>query len=406
MQHLNDKIVMVGLGYIGLPTAVMLANSGSKVIGYDIDQDKIDAIKNGEISKEEPGLASQLDAALKSQKLELTSHLPLGDCYIIAVPTPVHHQSKKADLKILESVLTKITEQLKIDDIIIIESTVPVGTSRRFEKSLISKRPDLVNKNKALSIDICYCPERVIPGAIIQELQSNARIIGGNSQRASDRAIAIYETFVTSTCISASLEEAEMAKITENAYRDVNIAFANEIELICYRNNISADNVISLTNLHPRVEVLRPGVGVGGHCIAVDPWFLINANPDTTPLMQAARKVNKDKETEVVRRIQNIISRHNGLLRRLLILGIAYKPNVSDVRESPAINIIREIKLPKNIEIHIHDPNINVPPPSIEIYNFVRIPDPDEYDLIIKLVDHSDYNSMLLSSDLLIDMTS
>jgi UDP-N-acetyl-D-mannosaminuronic acid dehydrogenase len=405
MQKTNEQIVIVGLGYIGLPTAVMLANCGYDVIGYDVDRKKINAISNREISNEEPGLILQLDNALKTKKLLLTSYLPLGSCYVIAVPTPVDEKSKQSDLKILEEILIEITKQLKQKDLVIIESTVPVGTTRTFEKQLIVKRPDLISDNK-LSIDICYCPERVIPGAIIKELQSNARVIGGNTPKASERASEIYKRFVTSACVPCSLEEAEMAKITENAYRDVNIAFANEIELICFRNNISAQNVIELTNLHPRVEVLRPGIGVGGHCIAVDPWFLINQNKEITPLMQAARTVNKGKEKEVAKRIEDIVRSNKKIPQKILLLGIAYKPNVSDFRESPAINIIKSLQVPKDIKIHIHDPNINTPPRAIENYRFIDTPDPEAYDMIFKLVDHSGYDELVVNNARLIDMSS
>lgn len=404
------KIVVIGLGYIGLPTAVMLANSGHTVQGYDIDEEQINKINSLQVNYDEPGLEEHLKDALISSNLSVSSCLRKGDCYIVAVPTPLNNDNNSADLGIFQSVIDKLIPILKPFDLLIIESTSPVGTSDKVIKEIIKNRPDLVshtNSEHNLLVDICYCPERVLPGAIIHELKNNSRIIGGSTGAATRRAKSLYASFVLADSIETDLKTAEMIKLTENAYRDVNIAFANEVANICELDGIDTNNLISLANLHPRVNILRPGIGVGGHCIAVDPWFLISAKPSETKLMKCARETNKDRENKTRIKIQDQLSEIATDRTKLTVLfmGITYKPNVGDVRESPALNILSELRLPKNIIGSVYDPLVLEKPKKINHYDFYSHLGEEKFDVYIKLVDHDRLDLEKIGGGTLIDFT-
>lgn len=398
------NIAVIGLGYIGLPTALMLANHGYNVFGTDTNKQHIEAIKGQTLTYDEPGLTGILASVLQSGRIKFSTNIVPADCYLIAVPTPVDEVTKTADLSILRSVFDELIPKLKKKDLVIIESTIPVGTSDYFLDQIRSLRSDLIVDSEA-KVDVCYCPERVLPGSIITELQNNPRIIGGSTQNASMRAKVIYKSFVNAQCLDCELKTAELVKLSENAFRDVNIAFANEVANICSSEDINVDNVISLANLHPRVQILQPGIGVGGHCIAVDPWFLISEYPDDTKLMQAARFTNKDREKRICAKIMSYIKEMPRNKKNILFMGLTYKPNVNDLRESPAVNILRNLKISEHISVDIYDPFINVAPEELSKYNFLDEVSNKSYDLVFKLVDHDYPKFNKFIANCLIDLT-
>lgn len=340
MEQSLDTISVIGLGYIGLPTATMFASRNKRVIGVDVNQHAVDTINQGRTHIIEPDLDELVRAAVSSGLLRAVMSPEPADAFIIAVPTPVDHETHAPDISYVESAGRSIAPVLRPGNLIVLESTSPVGTTQHLAKVMAELRPDLrfpLNGEAAPDIHLAYCPERIIPGQMLKELVENDRIIGGMSEKCTERASELYATFVKGQCLKSNDRTAELCKLTENAFRDVNIAFANELSMICDDIGIDAWKVIELANHHPRVSILNPGAGVGGHCIAVDPWFIVASAPERARLMRTAREVNDSKPEFILARVARVLELNPGA--RIACLGLTYKPDVDDFRESPALDI-------------------------------------------------------------------
>lgn len=336
------KITVIGLGYIGLPTATLFASAGFKVFGYDISEEIVNNLKQGKIHIEEPDLKELFEQVLSKGNLIPTNKVNESDVYIICVPTPFKKEEneKKADLSYIKEASSIISKVLKKGDLVILESTVPPKTTEIFMNEILEKETGLkVNKDYY----IAHCPERVLPGQIIKELKDNDRIIGVSNKKAAEMTKELYSSvvdikkiFITNTVT------AEMCKLVENTFRDINIAFANELSMICDTLNIDVKELIQLANKHPRVNILKPGVGVGGHCLAVDPWFIVEKTPQLSKLIRTARDVNDYKTQWVVEKAEEQIKNNFGDEKIIIgILGLSYKPNIGDLRESPSLRMAK-----------------------------------------------------------------
>lgn len=332
----QPDVCVVGLGYIGLPTAAVIARSGSKVLGIDVSQQVVDTINRGEIHIEEVDLDGLVQGVVARGLLSASTQVAPADVFVIAVPTPFD-KDHAPDVSYVLAAGRAIAPVLKPGDIIILESTSPVGTTEQVRDLIAELRPDLKIpgiSRETPDISIAYCPERVLPGKILEELVGNDRSIGGITPRCARKALAFYKRFVRGACITTDARSAEMTKLVENAYRDVNIAFANELSIVSDKMGLDVWEVIRLANRHPRVNILSPGPGVGGHCIAVDPWFIVHGAPQETPLIRTARGVNDAKMHHVVARAEDLVAAHPEA--RVGCLGLAFKANIDDFRESPA----------------------------------------------------------------------
>jgi UDP-N-acetyl-D-mannosaminuronic acid dehydrogenase len=373
-----ETISIVGLGYIGLPTAAVFASRKIRVIGVDLNQHAVDTINRGQIHIVEPDLDMVVQAAVKEGYLHATTTPRPAQAFLIAVPTPFkdgltgpHHP----DLDYIESAAKSIAPVLKKGNLVILESTSPVGATEQMAAWMAEARPDLsfpLTHGESSDIRIAYCPERVLPGQVLRELVQNDRVIGGLTLKCSEEAARLYRTFVKGECIITNARTAEMCKLTENSYRDVNIAFANELSIICEKQDINIWELIRLANHHPRVNILQPGPGVGGHCIAVDPWFIVSANPSAARLIGTARSVNDSKPEWVIKKIKDEIDcflKENPeiLIKNLNIscYGIAFKPNIDDLRESPSLHIAENFLDAYEGSIIIVEPNIKKLPESL-----------------------------------------
>ena len=375
MSSSFDTIAMIGLGYIGLPTAAMFASRKKNVIGVDINQHAVDTINGGHTHIVEPDLDMIVSAAVNQGYLRATTTVQPADAFLIAVPTPFH-DNHEPDITYVEAAARSIAPVLKKGDLVILESTSPVGTTEKLAGWLAEERPDLKipqGPNDAADINLAYCPERVLPGRVIHELVSNDRIIGGITKECSQRAIELYQTFVQGECIETNSRTAEMCKLTENSFRDVNIAFANELSIICGKLGIDVWELIALANRHPRVNVLRPGPGVGGHCIAVDPWFIVHSAPEEAKLIKSAREVNDHKPhwvlENVKKEIDAFLAAHPGRQESdvtISCFGLAFKPDIDDLRESPALDIVSAITSAHNCRVIVVEPNISALPASLD----------------------------------------
>jgi UDP-N-acetyl-D-mannosaminuronic acid dehydrogenase len=357
-------VSVIGLGYIGLPTAAMFASRRVSVVGVDVNQQAIDTINQGRIHIVEPELDMLVHAAVHEKLLRATRTPEPADAFLIAVPTPFK-DGHAPDLTFVEAATRSIGPVLKRGDLIVLESTSPVGTTEQMVQWLAEARPDLTfPRAGADDADVCvaYCPERVLPGQVVRELVANDRVIGGITPRCSERACELYRVFVQGELLVSNARTAEMCKLTENAFRDVNIAFANELSLICDRLDINVWNLIDLANHHPRVNILRPGAGVGGHCIAVDPWFIVDRTPEQARLIRTAREVNDGKPDWVVAKVREAIASHSRSRPEdkltVAVLGLAFKPNIDDVRESPALQIAKTLQRSSSARIVAVEPHI------------------------------------------------
>jgi UDP-N-acetyl-D-mannosaminuronic acid dehydrogenase len=405
-----NSICILGLGYIGLPTAAMFASRRIKVIGVDINENVVDTINSGNIHIVEPGLDEIVKNAVNENCLSASLCPQAADAFFIAVPTPFIASEGDVDIptpdiSFVESAVRSITKVLKKGDIVILESTSPVGTTESMAEWLAEERPDLTfpsTHGDDSDIRIAYCPERVLPGAVVEELVSNDRIIGGLSKKCSKIATSIYKIFVEGKCVSTDAPTAEMVKLTENASRDVSIAFANELSIICDKVDIDVWELIELANLHPRVNILQPGPGVGGHCIAVDPWFIVSKTPKESPLIHIARKVNDAKPGWVIEKVKIAIAdllqeNSNKSVNNLTIAcyGLSFKPNIDDLRESPALNIAKAILEMHSGNVLLVEPHINNLPKELAgglLSNIdVAI---SEADLHVMLVDHNAFKNL------------
>ncbi|MEM5551702.1 UDP-N-acetyl-D-mannosamine dehydrogenase [Pseudoalteromonas neustonica] len=360
-----NTISVIGLGYIGLPTAAMFASRKKQVIGVDVNQHAVDTINRGEIHIVEPDLDMIVHAAVIEGYLKATITPEPADAFLIAVPTPfkssLNNESDSAipepDLSYIKKASEAIAPVLKNGDLVILESTSPVGATEQMAEWLAAARPDLSFPQAAgenADVNVAHCPERVLPGHVVRELVENDRVIGGMTAKCSARAVELYKTFVLGECVVTNARTAEMAKLTENSCRDVQIAFANELSIICDKLNIDVWELISLANRHPRINILQPGPGVGGHCIAVDPWFIVSKTPDEARLIHTARKVNDAKPQWVIDKVKLAIADFlqantdkTAADVTIACYGLAFKPDIDDLRESPALNIAKQI-----IELH------------------------------------------------------
>ncbi|WP_421852655.1 UDP-N-acetyl-D-mannosamine dehydrogenase [Oricola sp.] len=396
------RVSVIGLGYIGLPTAAIFASREIEVVGVDINRRAVDTINSGKIHIVEPGLEAVVRSAVKRQHLRATTEPETADAFLIAVPTPFNGTGFEPDLSYVRAACEAIAPVLEKGNLIVLESTSPVGTTEKMAHWLAAARPDLVfpeHGGQQGDIDIAYCPERVLPGNVMRELVSNDRIIGGLGKRASNRASALYKTFVQGDCIVTNARTAELAKLTENSFRDVNIAFANELSLVCDRLDIDVWELIHLANRHPRVNILQPGPGVGGHCIAVDPWFIVYSAPDETRLIRTAREVNDRKPEWVLEKIRAAIGA--ALLARpatsaaqlpVACYGLAFKPDIDDLRESPALEIARRLATEHPGPLLLVEPNIDALPSGLEGASHVTIETAHrEAAVHVMLVDHREF---------------
>lgn len=392
------KIAVVGLGYIGLPTAIVMCNNGLDVVGVDIVQEKVDAINSGSSPITEPGLSSALGNALKSGRFRATTEMPTADAYIIAVPTPVS-PNREIDNSFILAAATSLAPLLRGGELIVLESTSAPGTTEILAHHISQLRPDLSVDRDEADLDcppvfFAYCPERVLPGNTMTELVTNDRIIGGFSPRATELAKDLYSAFCTGKLLGTDARTAEMTKLTENAFRDLNIAFANELSLICDRLGIDVWELIKLANHHPRVNVLQPGPGVGGHCIAVDPWFIVSSAPDLSPLIRTAREVNDSKPGWVVEKIKAAaVARPFGTI---VLLGLSFKANIDDLRQSPAVEICAAVSEAfPNRRIVVVEPHIWELPPRLRERGNVELSQLNDAiegaAVVALLVDHDEF---------------
>jgi UDP-N-acetyl-D-mannosaminuronic acid dehydrogenase len=393
---LQTKVAVLGLGYIGLPTAAVVARSGAAVLGIDIHQHVVETVNSGGVHIEEVDLDALVQGVVQRGLLRASTQIEPSDVFLIAVPTPFD-DDHAPDVRHVLTAARSIAPVLKVGDIVILESTSPVGTTEQVRDALEALRPDLKfphTGNGAADIAIAYCPERVLPGRILVELIDNDRCIGGITPRCARKALAFYRTFVRGACITTTAKVAEMVKLSENAFRDVNIAFANELSLVSDKLGIDVWDVIALANRHPRVNILTPGPGVGGHCIAVDPWFIVHSAPELTPLIRTARNVNDGKTAHVIARASALIEAEAG---RVALLGLAFKANVDDFRESPAMKVAEALAAEFGDRIAIVEPHIAELPTALSNTGATLI-DIDtalaECDTMIVLVDHDIFKSV------------
>jgi UDP-N-acetyl-D-mannosaminuronic acid dehydrogenase len=350
------KVVVLGLGYIGLPTAAVIARTGAKVLGIDVHKNVVDTVNSGKVHIEEIDLDGLVSGVVARGNLRASLDIEQADVFVIAVPTPFG-ENHAPDIGYVLKAATSIAVVLKAGDVVVLESTSPVGTTEKVAELLSRLRPDLkVPGHCAGSADvaIAYCPERVLPGRILVELIDNDRVIGGVTPRCARKALQFYRRFVRGACVTTSAKAAEMTKLTENAFRDVNIAFANELSIVAEGMDIDVWEVIRLANRHPRVNILSPGPGVGGHCIAVDPWFLVAADREHTPLIRTAREVNDGKTDYSIARAEALLAQLPNA--PVACLGLAFKANIDDFRESPALKIAAHLAQAHGDRIRIVEP--------------------------------------------------
>jgi nucleotide sugar dehydrogenase len=409
-------ISVIGLGYIGLPTAAMFASRQIKVIGVDVNQNTVDTINRGEIHIVEPDLDMLVHAAVTEGYLKAVTIPEPADAFLIAVPTPflpsVEGEIPQPDLKYIESATKAIAPVLKKGDLVILESTSPVGATEQVVEWLAEARPDFTfpsSNEEYADVNVAHCPERVLPGHVVRELVENDRVIGGISKKCSERSVELYKNFVMGECVITNARTAEMAKLTENSCRDVQIAFANELSMICDKLDIDVWELIALANRHPRINILQPGPGVGGHCIAVDPWFIVSKTPKEAQLIHSARKVNDSKPEWVINKIKIAIAdflqaNPAKTTKEVTIAcyGLAFKPNIDDLRESPAIDIAKAIAAGHAGQVLAIEPNIE----SIDIENIKLVTLEESLaktDIHVMLVDHKQFKKIKLHDSFVID---
>ena len=395
------KVSVIGLGYIGLPTAAVIASRGLEVIGIDVNQAAVDTVNNGEIHIVEPDLDIIVRGVVSTGNLTATNTPKPADAFIIAVPTPFIESEQNChepDISFIEAAARVIATVLEKGNLVILESTSPVGTTEQLSDWLKAARPDLTfpqDEGDNADINVAYCPERVMPGYVLHELVSNDRVIGGLSTSCAEKAVELYKIFVRGECIVTNARTAEMTKLTENSFRDINIAFANELSVICDKLKINVWELIKLANRHPRVNILKPGPGVGGHCIAVDPWFVVHSCPEEARLIRLARETNDAKPHFV---IEKIIKAADELKRPVIaLLGLSFKADIDDLRESPAMQIAEELGKRDLGQIFAVEPNIHSLPKAIveagmELTSLQEAI--EKANIIVILVDHTEFKTM------------
>lgn len=355
----KPDVAVYGLGYIGLPTAIAFAAAGKRVLGIDVNAAVVESIQNGHSHLVEEGIQDRLAEVLQTGRLQVSTEPGPADAHLVAVPTPAT-ADHGADLTYVEAVTRSIAEVLAKGDLVVIESTIPPGTCERVVGPIIERQTGL---KFGRDYDLAHCPERVIPGRIFLEIVENDRIVGGTTREAAERASALYRTFVTGDILLTDAVTAELAKLMENTYRDVNIALANEFAEVCGRLGADVFKAISLANRHPRVDILRPGIGVGGHCIPVDPWFLVESAPEESKLIRTAREVNLSRTEKVAERIVEALWQSKS--HRVAFLGLTYKPDVDDFRESPAIEVVKSVRELWQGQVLVADPCLTEMPAEL-----------------------------------------
>ncbi|HBH6912797.1 UDP-N-acetyl-D-mannosamine dehydrogenase [Serratia marcescens] len=398
-----DTISVIGLGYIGLPTAAAFASRKKKVVGVDVNQHAVDTINRGAIHIVEPDLDKVVKDAVDGGFLRAVTKPLAADAFLIAVPTPFKGDHEP-DLAYVEAAAKSLAPVLKKGDLVILESTSPVGATEQMADWLAQARSDLSfpqQAGEAADVNIAYCPERVLPGQVMVELIQNDRVIGGMTPKCSERASALYKIFLEGECVITNSRTAEMCKLTENSFRDVNIAFANELSLICAEQGINVWELIRLANRHPRVNILQPGPGVGGHCIAVDPWFIVAQNPQQARLIHTARLVNDGKPLWVVDRVKAAVADclaatdKRASEVKIACFGLAFKPNIDDLRESPAVEVVHLIAEWHVGETLAVEPNVEQLPKSLAGHvTLTPIAEAlQQADVIVMLVDHQQFKA-------------
>lgn len=390
MSDLNT-VSVIGMGYIGLPTCAMFASRGLDVIGVDVNPAVVEKVNRGEIHIVEPDLDGLIHKVVANGNLRAFTTPQPADAFIIAVPTPFVGDHKP-DVSYVMAAARSIAPVLKQGDLVVLESTSPVGTTRQMTDELARMRPDLsfpTTAGEEADVLVAYSPERVLPGKVLSELINNHRSIGGLSKASSARAVALYSKIIVGDLYITTAESAELVKLTENAFRDVNIAFANELAAVCQELSLNVWEVIELCNKHPRVNILQPGPGVGGHCIAVDPYFIIDAVPQHTTLMQAARRINNARPETVVEEIVSLLDPTRK--QTVACLGLSFKPNIDDVRESPAVDVVKELAQVPGIKVIAAEPHIDRLPAELEGMGIIftdALTAIDRADIVVLLVDH------------------
>jgi len=397
-----EKICIIGLGYIGLPTASLLATKGYKVHGVDVNEKVVHALNDGKITIAEPDLDVMVKSAVGSGNLNASMTPEAADIFILAVPTPFKGDHEP-DLSFVQKASEAIAPYLEPGNLVILESTSPVQTTEKVAEWVCAVREDLCCAQRGLSQERCvlfaHCPERVLPGQILRELVENDRVVGGVDKTSTDAAVKFYQSFVRGKVLATDSRTAEMVKLTENASRDVSIAFANELSLICDELDVDVWETISLANRHPRVNILQPGPGVGGHCIAVDPWFVVHSAPEKSRLIRMAREVNDSKPNWVVNKVREKADRFRK--PRVACLGLAFKANIDDLRESPALQILCDLAKDEKMEILAVEPYIQELPEALLAYENVSLANLNEAlgccDILVLLVDHDEFKALNMS---------
>lgn len=390
----KPEVVMIGLGYIGLPTAALIAKNLTKVHGVDINQKVVDVINKGEIHIIEPELDYAVEKAVKRGYLKASTDPVQANTYLIVVPTPFKGKNEP-DISFVEAATRSIIPLLKENDLYIIESTSPIGTTEKMKELIYSERPELKD-----NLYIAYCPERVLPGNVMYELVNNDRVIGGINKKSTTKAVEFYRQFIEGSLHETNARTAEMCKLVENSSRDVQIAFANELSLICDKAEINVWELIELANKHPRVNILQPGCGVGGHCIAVDPYFIVADYPLESQIIGKAREINNYKSFWCAEKVQTAkleFEIKNGRKPNIALMGLAFKPNIDDLRESPAKYIAQKIlQNANNEEYYIVEPNIN----SHKVFKLTNLNDAvKKADIIVFLVAHKEFKELNIDND-------
>ena len=401
-----NSVCMIGLGYIGLPTAAVFAKHGIKIKGVDINQHAVDTINQGKIHIEEPGLEALVKSAVDADLLTAYTTPQKADAFIMAVPTPFKGEDHEPNLDYIEAATRSLAKVLEKGNLVILESTSPVGTTEKMAAWLAEERPDLTfpqQTGEDSDIRVTHCPERILPGQMIKELVENDRIVGGMTPKCSEAASTLYKTFVKGECTLTTARIAEMSKLTENAFRDVNIAFANELSLLCDKMGISVWELIEMANKHPRVSILQPGCGVGGHCIAVDPWFIVNAFPNDAHMIKTARETNDGKPLYVISKVKESVK---GMKNpTIACLGLAFKPDIDDLRESPALEITKMLSDSANFNILAVEPNISQLPHVLENRKNITLVSVGEAlasaDIIVILVKHKEFKNIQTNTQIL-----
>ncbi|MBN9655054.1 nucleotide sugar dehydrogenase [Halobacillus sp. GSS1] len=392
-------INIIGLGYIGLPTALMFAKSGQKVVGTDYNTDLVNSLSKGDLPFEEDGLEVLHQEAL-TNGITFSNEYQKTHTYILAVPTPYIKESKKLDPKYVISALNSVLDVCDKGASVIIESTVSPGTVDKYVRPVIESRGYVIGED----IHLLHAPERIIPGNMVHELEYNSRTIGADNIEIGEKIKGLYSSFCKADIVVTDIRSAEMSKVVENTYRDINIAFANELAKICHTDNMDVYEIIKIANMHPRVNIMQPGPGVGGHCISVDPWFLVGDYPDLTNLILTARKINDSMPRHVLGRIRDIMREHKIKdISKVGLYGLSYKENVDDTRESPSLQLLERMDEHLAFGVKVFDPHVNKKIVDHQYMNFEDFL--NEIEIIVLMVGHNHLkdNMDLIKDKLVLD---